>query len=79
MCTSDEEIKAIIGKIGCTYTTLKPMWRSTARSTWNKLRIFNCDAIFVLLSGLETWRVTNTLTRKLQTLINFLRSIFKIR
>ena len=35
-----------------------------------KIRLFNSNVKSVLLSGAETWRTTNTTTKKLQTFIN---------
>ena len=77
---SDEDIKARIGKARHAFITLAPVWRSTALSIRNKLRIFNTNVKAVLLYGSETWRVTNTLSNKLQTFVNgCLRNILKIR
>lgn len=77
---SDEDIKARIGKARYAFITLRPVWRSTSLSVRNKLRIFNSNVKSVLLYGSETWRVTNTLTNKLQVFVNgCLRSILKIR
>ena len=76
---SDEDIKARIGKARYAFITLRPVWRSTSLSVHNKLRIFNSN-IKSVLYGSETWRVTNTLTNKLQVFINgCLCNILKIR
>ncbi|XP_073668649.1 uncharacterized protein [Paramisgurnus dabryanus] len=77
---SDEDIKARIGKARYAFITLRPVWRSTSLSVRNKIRIFNSNVKSVLLYGSETWRVTNTLTNKLQVFVNgCLRSLLKIR
>ena len=77
---ADEDVKARTGKARHAFITLRPVWRSTAISTRNKLRIFNSNVKSVLLYGSETWRVTNTLSSKLQTFINScLRYILNIR
>ena len=77
---ADEDVKARIGKARHAFITLRPVWRSTAISTRNKLRIFNSNVKSVLLYGSETWRVTNTISNKVQTFINScLRYIFGIR
>ena len=77
---TDEDIKSRINKARHAFTTLKPIWRSTALSISNKFRIFNTNVKSVLLYGSETWRVTKGYTHKLQTFINkCLRSILHIR
>nr|CAH8838004.1 unnamed protein product [Trichobilharzia regenti] len=77
---TDEDIKARIGKARQAFITLKSVWRSTAISIKNKIRIFNSNVKSVLLYGSETWRVIKSISNKLQTFINnCLRSILKIR
>ena len=49
------------------FNTLRPIWRSTAVSLRNKIRITNTNVKSGLLYSLETWRVTKTSTHKLQT------------
>jgi hypothetical protein len=45
-----------------------------------KLKIFNSNVKAVLLYGCETWKVTNSITQKLQSLINCcLRRILNVR
>nr|KAG5695932.1 hypothetical protein BaRGS_017513 [Batillaria attramentaria] len=57
-----------------------PIWRSTALSLRNKIRIFNSNVKSVLLYGSETWRTTKTGSHRLQTFINrCLRNILNIR
>ena len=46
------------------------MWNTSSFSTRNKIKIFNTNLKSVLLYGSETWRVTKTTTRMLQTFIN---------
>ncbi|XP_062597430.1 uncharacterized protein LOC134258854 [Saccostrea cucullata] len=77
---TDEDIKATINEARHIFTTLKPVWSSTALSTHIKLRIYNTNVKSVLLYGSETWRVTNTTSNKLQTFANrCLRHILNIR
>ena len=77
---SDEDIKCRISKARHAFNTLRPIWRSTALSLKNKIRIFNTNVKAVLLYGSETWRVTKTNTQKLQTFTNrCLRNILNIR
>ncbi|CAH8873213.1 unnamed protein product [Trichobilharzia szidati] len=51
---TDEGIKARIGKARQAFTTLKSVWRSTALSIKNKIRIFNSNVKSVLPYGSET-------------------------
>ena len=77
---TDEDIKCRINKARHAFNTLRPIWRSTALSLRNKIRIFNANVKWVLLYGSETWRVTKTNTHKLQTFTNrCLRTILNIR
>ena len=77
---SDEDIKCRISKARHAFNTLRPIWRSTALSLKNKIRIFNTNVKAVLLYSSETWRVTKTNTHKLQTFTNrCLRNILNIR
>ena len=77
---TDEDIKCRINKARYAFNTLRPIWRSTALSLHNKIRIFNTNVKSVLLYGSETWRVTKTNTHKLQTFTNrCLRNILNIR
>ena len=77
---TDEDIKCRINKARHAFNTLRPIWRTTALSIRNKIRIFNTNVKSVLLYGSETWRVTKTNTHKLQTFINrCLRNILNIR
>jgi len=77
---TDEDIKSRINKARHAFNTLRPIWKTTALSLRNKIRIFNTNVKSVLLYGSETWRVTKTNTHKLQTFVNrCLRNILKIR
>ena len=62
---TDEDIKCRINKARHAFSTLRPIWRSTALSLRNKIRIFNTNVKSALLYGWETWRVTKTNTHKL--------------
>ena len=76
----DEDVKRRIGKARQAFNTpLGPVWNSTSISTKTKLRIFTTNVKSVLLYGSETWRVTRSISNKLQTFINkCLRKILKI-
>ena len=68
--TDDEDVKNRIGKARHAFSILKTVWNTLSFSTRNKIRIFNTNVKSVLLCGSETWRVTKTTTRMLQTFIN---------
>ena len=75
---TDEDIKFRINKARQAFNTLRPIWRSTAFSLHNKIRILNTNVKSVLLYGSENSRVTKT--HKLQTFINrCLRNILNIK
>ena len=77
---ADEDIKARINKARHAFVTLRPIWKSSTLSRENKLRIFNSNVKSILLYGSETWRVTDNLSKKIQTFINkCLRQILNIR
>ena len=77
---ADEDVQSRINKARNAFVALKPIWNSTTLSKKSKLRIFNSNIKSVLLYGSETWRVTDKLSKKLQTFVNkCLRQILKIR
>ena len=59
-----EDIRCRINEARYTFNALRQIWRSTALSVRNKIRIFNTNVKSVLLYGSETWRVTKTSTQK---------------
>nr|KAG5687076.1 hypothetical protein BaRGS_017094 [Batillaria attramentaria] len=63
---TDEDIKSRTNKARHAFRTLRPIWRSTALSLRNKIRIFNSNVKSVLLYGSETWRTTKTGSHRLQ-------------
>ena len=76
---TDEDIQARIGKARQAFAMLRPIWRSTALTAKNKLRILGSNVKAVLLYGSETWRLTKRLEQKLQVFINKnLRNILRI-
>lgn len=77
---ADDDIKSRTNKARYAFKILQPIWRSSALSLHNKIRIFNTNVKSVLLYGSETWRTTKTNRNKLQTFINrCLRNILNIR
>ena len=76
---ADEDVKSRIGKARQAFNTLRPVWNSTSISIKTKLRIFTTNVKSVLLHSSETWRVTRSMSNKLQTFTNqCLRKILKI-
>ncbi|XP_052271879.1 uncharacterized protein LOC127872592 [Dreissena polymorpha] len=61
------------------FSIMSPIWSSKALFQRSKARIFNTNVKAVLLDGSETWRVTNTITNKIQTFVNkYMRHILNI-
>ena len=76
---ADEDVKSRIGKARQPFNILRPVWHSTSMSIKTKLRIFSTNVNSVLLHGSKTWRVTRSISKKLQTFTNqCLRKILKI-
>ncbi|CAH8572101.1 unnamed protein product [Heterobilharzia americana] len=68
---TDEDVKVRIRKARQAFISLKPVWRSSALSMRNRIRIFNTNSLkSVLLYGSETRRVTKGISNKPQTFIN---------
>jgi len=77
---TDEDITARIRKAQSTFSMLMPVWKEKCIRLQMKLRILNTNVKSAHLYGLETWRSTKLLTKKLQTFINkCLRKILNIR
>ena len=77
---ADDDIKSRINKARHAFRSLRPIWRSSALSLHNKIRIFNTNVKSVMLYGSETWRTTKTNRSKIQTFVNrCLRNILNIR
>ncbi|XP_037877206.1 uncharacterized protein LOC119630783 [Bombyx mori] len=63
---SDEDIEIRNRKARGTFAQLKPVWESSVMTRRIKLILFDSIVKSVLLFGCETWRVTKTLTNRLQ-------------
>ncbi|XP_062532890.1 uncharacterized protein LOC134201663 [Bombyx mori] len=63
---SDEDIEIRIRKARGAFAQLKPVWESSVMTRRIKLTLFDSIVKSVLLFGCETWRVTKTLTNRLQ-------------
>uniref|UniRef100_A0A8D8XXM4 Craniofacial development protein 2 n=1 Tax=Cacopsylla melanoneura TaxID=428564 RepID=A0A8D8XXM4_9HEMI len=76
---SDIDVDQRIRKAKGAFAQLMPIWRCKELRTGTKLRIFQSNVKSVLLYGCQTWRVTQAISKKLQTFINScLRRILKI-
>lgn len=74
------DIENRISKARTAFGALSRVWQSNAITMRTKLRIFETNVKSVLLYACETWKVTATITKKLQVYINrCLRRILKIR
>lgn len=76
---TEDDIKARLGKARTTYSKLGTIWKNSQLTSKNKIKIFTSNVISVLLYGCETWRVTQTEEKKLDTFLHkSLRRILKI-
>ena len=56
-----------------------PLWRNSSVSRGVKVKIFKSNVLSVLLYGCSTWKVSKSITSKLQVFINrCLRYIFRV-
>ena len=81
-CTggSEEDIKARIGKALGTFRKLRRIWSDGQLSKSTKLRILKTNVLAVLFYSCETWRMTKTDEKKLNTFLHrCIRRILKIR
>lgn len=65
-----EDVKSRIKKANGVFVQLYPVWKNRNLSRNTKLRLFNSNVKSVLLYGSETWKVTESITRPLQTFVN---------
>ena len=76
---SEEEINSRISKARRSFASLKNIWKSTKLKQNTKLRIFRSNVLGVLLYGAESWKVTCSISHKLDTFqTRCLRRILKI-
>ena len=77
---SDADVKARTAKARLAFNSMSKIWKDSGMSLRTKCRLFNSNVKSVLLYGCETWKLTQTNTKKLQTFVNTcLRKILKIR
>ena len=69
---TDRDVTASIGKARAAFVMLKNIWASGGISMRTNLCIFNSNVKSVLLYGCETWRTTQTMQRKIQTILQHL-------
>lgn len=76
---ADEDIKLRIGKARYAYHKLQKVWSSAQYFRRTKMKIFKSNVIPVLLYGCETWRMTDTDEKRLDTFVHkCLRRILKV-
>jgi hypothetical protein len=77
---AETDVNIGINKAKGAFALLRPLWRSKEISRNTKLRIFNTNVKSVLLDGCETWKITQTISHKLQSFANTcLRTIINSR
>jgi hypothetical protein len=67
---TEEDISSRIKKANGVFVQLYRIWRNHNISKRIKIQIFNMNIKSVLLYACETWKTTNQITRRLQTLVN---------
>jgi hypothetical protein len=76
---TEEDVESRIQKAKGSFGMLAKIWRSNQISLKTKLRLFDSNVKSVLLYGCTTWKMTNSISNKLQVFINrCLRRILKI-
>jgi hypothetical protein len=77
---ADEDVTSRIKKANVAFVQLCRIWKNKNIRMKTKLEIFSSNVKAVLLYGCETWKVTNSITQKLQSFINrCLRRILNLR
>ena len=77
--SSDAEVKARLAKARNAFRTLRNFWRNGNISQKTKLRIFKTNVLSSLLYGAESWKITETVLKKLEVFQRrCLRSILRI-
>ena len=75
---TDADIKTRIAKARTAFSQLHKVWNASKISLKTKLRLFNSNVKSVLLYGCETWKTTDSCTKKSQSFVNgCLRKILK--
>ena len=78
-CCSDADVDCRVRKAKRAFGILSPIWRNSSFPNSLKVCIFKINVVSVLLYGSSTWKVTKSITTKLQVFVNrCLRRIFHI-
>lgn len=76
---TDLDVESRIKKARAAFGMLSIVWRNNNLSTSVKIRLFKSNVLSVLLYGCCTWKVTESVTNRLQVFVNrCLRNIFRI-
>jgi hypothetical protein len=67
---ADEDVTSCIKKANVAFVQLYRIWKNKNIRMKTKVNIFNSNVKAVLLYGCETWKVTNSITQKMQSFIN---------
>ena len=74
-----EEIRARLSKASQAFASLRNTWKSHNISTETKIRLFKSNVLSTLLYGAESWKMTKTISHKLEVFQNrCLRRILRI-
>ena len=75
----EEEILVRISKASQAFASLRSIWRSKNISQKTKIRFFKSNVLSTLLHGAESWKMTKTISHKLEVFQNkCLGRIFRI-
>ena len=75
----EEEILVRISKVSQAFASLRSTWRSKNTSQKSKIRFFKSNVLSTLLYGAESWKMTKTISHKLEVFQNkCLRTILRI-
>ena len=76
---TEKEIRTRISKVSQAFATLRSTWRSRNVSTKTKIRLLKSNVLSTILYGAESWKMTKTISHKLEVFQNIsLRRIFNI-
>ena len=67
---TEKEIRTRISKASQAFATLRSTWRSRNVSTKTKIGLFKSNVLSTLLYGAESWKMTKTISHKLEVFQN---------
>ena len=77
---TEADVKTRISKAMAAFHILRNVWKSRVIGKKTKIRWFNTNVKSVLLYGAETWRMNNTMLKRIQAFVNqCLRKILGIQ